>query len=64
MIQTLAGHSETVETVAFSPDGKQIASASKDGIIKLWDAITGGLQKTLSGHLYAITAMASYQIAS
>ncbi|CAI7600497.1 unnamed protein product [Penicillium discolor] len=57
MIQTLTGHSESVEIVAFSPDGKQIASGSDDGIIKLWDAITGGLQKTLSGHSEAITAI-------
>ncbi|KAL4865206.1 hypothetical protein BDV12DRAFT_200398 [Aspergillus spectabilis] len=58
MIQTLRGHSETVEIVAFSPDGKQIASGSKDGTIKLWDAITGSLQQTLSGHSEEISAMA------
>lgn len=59
MIQTLTGHSESVEIVAFSPDGKQIASGSDDGIIKVWDAITGSLQKTLSGrHSNAITAIA------
>ncbi|KAF7524995.1 hypothetical protein PCG10_005346 [Penicillium crustosum] len=58
LIQTLTGHSGSVEIVAFSPDGKQIASGSDDGIIKLWDAITGALQKTLSGHSKEITAMA------
>ena len=50
MIQALAGHLETVGIIAFSPDGKQIASASEDGIIKLWDTVTGSLQQTLSGH--------------
>ncbi|KAI9039276.1 uncharacterized protein KD926_009718 [Aspergillus affinis] len=66
MIQTLAGHSETVWRVAFSPDGKQIASGSDDGSIKIWDTTTGSLQKTLSGshpktssgHWKHITALA------
>ncbi|CBF86026.1 hypothetical protein AN2021.2 [Aspergillus nidulans FGSC A4] len=49
MIQTLTGHSEAVWRVAFSPDGKQIASGSDSGLIKLWDTTTGSLQKTLSG---------------
>ncbi|EED14601.1 G-protein beta WD- 40 repeats containing protein, putative [Talaromyces stipitatus ATCC 10500] len=51
LIQTLAGHSCPVLTVAFSPDGNQIASGSDDNTIKLWDATTGDLQETLTGHL-------------
>ncbi|GFF65994.1 vegetative incompatibility protein HET-E-1 [Aspergillus lentulus] len=58
MIQALAGHVETIEIVTFSPDGKQIASGSYDGMIKLWDTVTGSLQRTLSGHSAQITAMA------
>jgi WD40 repeat protein len=54
LIQTLAGHSSSVLAVAFSPDGKQIASGSKDTTIKLWDAVTGDLQKTLVGHLDSV----------
>jgi WD40 repeat protein/tRNA A-37 threonylcarbamoyl transferase component Bud32 len=34
--RTLHGHTSWVESVAFSPDGKQIASGSLDGTIKLW----------------------------
>ncbi|GMW02374.1 MAG: hypothetical protein AMXMBFR84_35100 [Candidatus Hydrogenedentota bacterium] len=33
----LCGHTDYVETAAFSPDGKQIASGSSNGVVILWD---------------------------
>jgi WD40 repeat protein len=44
------GHSDSVTSAVFSPDGKRIASASGDRTVKIWDATTGKLLATLSGH--------------
>ena len=38
---TLRGHSYSVLSVAFSPDGKRIVSGSQDNLVKVWDAETG-----------------------
>ena len=47
---TLEGHSSSVYSVAFSQDGKIVASGSVDKTIRLWDTATGKSLQTLEGH--------------
>ncbi|KAK2052003.1 WD40 repeat-like protein [Colletotrichum caudatum] len=49
-LQTLEGHDGRVYSVAFSGDGTQLASASWDKTVKVWDAATGQCLQTLEGH--------------
>ena len=52
------GHSGRVNSVAFSPDGKTIASGSSDNTIRLWNAKTGATLKILTGHRYDVNSVA------
>ena len=56
--RTLKGHTDRVRSVAYSPDGSQIASGSVDSAIRIWDAETGGHIRTLEGHTGTVWAAA------
>ncbi|WP_392533163.1 protein kinase [Nostoc sp. C117] len=50
LTKSLKGHSSDVNSVAFSPDGKILGSASDDKTIKLWNLATKEEIRTLEGH--------------
>jgi WD40 repeat protein len=50
----LLGHAGGVMSVAFSPDGRRIASAAGDGAVRVWDARTGQEKLTLMGHASSV----------
>ncbi len=51
------GHRRAVHAVAFSPDGRWVATGAKDNTIKIWDVATGRLLRTLYGHGSPVTAL-------
>lgn len=44
------GHREEINSVMYSPTGKEVVSASNDGSIIIWDANTGNMKHELKGH--------------
>ncbi|OCL04248.1 beta transducin-like protein HET-E2C*40 [Glonium stellatum] len=57
-LQTLEGHSDWVWSVAFSHDSTRLASASDDGIVKIWNASSGKCLQTLKGHSGMVRSVA------
>ncbi|WP_238360926.1 NACHT and WD repeat domain-containing protein [Iningainema tapete] len=56
-IKTLSGHTSSVTSVSFSPDGKTLAFASDNNTVKLWDINSGREITTLIGHTFLINSV-------
>jgi tRNA A-37 threonylcarbamoyl transferase component Bud32 len=54
----LEGHRGLVSSVAYSPDGRRIASGSWDKTVKVWDASSGQDLLTLEGHTHWVSSVA------
>ena len=54
---TLEGHGDEVQSVCFSPDGKQVASCGYDRTVRLWDVETGACVRTLEEHGSWVTSV-------
>lgn len=52
------GHTSIVYAVKFSPDGKTLASAGQENVVKLWNPTTGEELRTIKGHSGSIRELA------
>ncbi len=53
-----SGHSEGINAVTFSPDGRFLATVSRDTDVKLWDIVTGQQIGSLNAHAQPVNAVA------
>ncbi|MFI6454080.1 WD40 repeat domain-containing serine/threonine protein kinase [Streptosporangium amethystogenes] len=58
LVATLNSKPHSVEAVAFSPDGRTLASGSADKTVRLWDVATRKLVATLTGHTDSVQTVA------
>ena len=58
LVRTLRGHTGFIGRIAWSPDGRMLASPSDDKTIRLWDAGTGECLRTLEGHTRGVISVA------
>jgi Tol biopolymer transport system component len=54
----LVGHKGEIFSVAYSPDGRTLATASTDNTVRLWDVTTGKTRTVLTGHKDAVWSVA------
>ena len=58
LLNNFPDHRDALLDIAFSANGKLMATGSSDAQAKIWDAITGEVLYTLSGHTLPVTAVA------
>jgi len=58
LVRTLRGHTRSIQHIAWSPDGRKLASPAYDRTIRLWDVETGECQYVLEGHMNLVYCVA------
>ena len=56
-LKLLTEHTESVGSIAFSPDGQSLVGGSDDGTLRLWDVRTGASMLTLKGHTGSVRSV-------
>jgi len=58
LARKLTGHADEVQAVAFSPDGRTLATSGADNVTRLWNVSTGMMKGICRGHMDDIRAIA------
>lgn len=53
-VATLSGHTDTINSIEFSADGRWVVTASDDNTARIWDAGTGRQLRLLRGHVRSV----------